>query len=291
MTGRNGRPLRLLVCDAYPRAVRAQLTAVGASEAGKLWRRVLLELEPSLEIDLAYVADLSEALPAVEQLRVYDGVVWTGSSLTIHDGQDERVQRQLAFARTVRDARIPQFGSCWGVQLAATLAGGACAKNPLGREFGIARRIHLLAAGLRHPMYQGKPDSFLAFTSHADHVVELPPEASWLAANGFSPVQGLGLGGAGDFWGVQYHPEYDFHEIARLCVFRAEELLAQGQFRDERELEHYVAALEELHRNPSCTEAGGFLGVDATLVSTAERRREIRNWLRWLRSAPAALTV
>lgn len=286
MNGQGSR-LRLLVCEAYPHAVREQLRAVGASEAGELWRRVLREIEAGLEVEIACVADLEEVLPDGEKLRRYDGVVWTGSSLTVHDSQDERVQRQIAFARQVRRAGVPQFGSCWGVQLAAVVGGGACAKNHRGREFGVARRIHLLAGALRHPLYRGKPTSFLAFTSHADHVVELPQQASWLAANVFSPVQALALDQDGPFWGVQYHPEYDFHEIARLCVFRAEELLAQGQFRDRGELEAYVAALEELHSNPSCTEAQRLLGVDATLLSAAERQREIRNWLSWLRSAPA----
>lgn len=284
MNGKGSR-LRLLVCEAYPYEVRQQLRSVGASEAGELWRRVLRGIEPGLEVEIACVADLEEALPGEEKLQGYDGVVWTGSSLTVHDRQDQRVQRQIAFARRLRRAGIPQFGSCWGVQLAAVVGGGACAKNHRGREFGVARRIHLLAGALRHPMYRGKPASFLAFTSHADHVVELPQEASWLAANVFSPVQALALDQGAAFWGVQYHPEYDFREIARLCVFRAEELLAQGQFRDRSELEAYVGALEELHRDPSCTEAQRLVGVDATLLSAAERQREIRNWLSWLRSA------
>ena len=34
-------------------------------------------------------------------------------------------------------------------------------------------------------------------------------------------LSGLGLGAAGGiFWALQYHPEYDLHELARLCYCR-----------------------------------------------------------------------
>jgi GMP synthase (glutamine-hydrolysing) len=276
--------LQLLVCEAYPRKVREQLRGAGAREAGRLWAEVLQALEPESQVEVLCVADLDCALPPADELSRYQGVVWTGSSLTVYESEDPRVGRQLEFVREVAAAGIPQFGSCWGIQLAATAFGGRCQAHPLGREFGVAESIHLLAGATAHPLYAGKPLRFSAFTSHADHVTRLPPSATWLAANVYSPVQALALTVPAPFWGVQYHPEYDFREIARLCVFRAEELLAQGRFASARELEDFVAAAEALHDDPGCSEAARALGADTTLLDEAVRRCEIRNWLSFVKA-------
>jgi GMP synthase (glutamine-hydrolysing) len=89
------RPLRFLVCDAYPREARNRLQQVGATLAGDLYQRMLLRLEPTARVDIINPADADGALPSEQGLRDYDGVAWTGSSLTIYHDDDPRVQRQL----------------------------------------------------------------------------------------------------------------------------------------------------------------------------------------------------
>ncbi len=283
LAARRSQGLAILVCEAYPREVRQRLREAGASEAGELWRWVLLRLAADVAVDVVCAADLDCPLPSGGELERYGGVVWTGSSLTVYHDQDPRVQRQIELVRAAAARGVPQFGSCWGVQLATVAFGGRCAAHPVGREFGIAQPIQLLAAAVEHPMYTRKPAAFLAFTSHADHVVTLPEGAQWLAANLYSPVQALALETPAPFWGVQYHPEYDFHEIARLCVFRAEELLRQRRFASEAAVERFVAACEALHRDPGCAEAAQELGADRTLLDDSVRRREIANWLAFVR--------
>ena len=214
------RRLRFLVCDAYPREGRAGLQEAGATLAGMLYERMLRRLEPDAHIDVIHPADAEVALPSGRALNSYDGIAWTGSSLTIHQDDDPRVRRQVELARAAYASDIPSFGSCWAAQLAVVAAGGRCAASPKGREFGISRRIALTAAGRAHPMYRGKPAVFDAFTSHADEVVVLPAAGELLASNAFSRVQAVAVAARGAFWAVQYHPEYDLHEVARLCVFR-----------------------------------------------------------------------
>ena len=63
------------------------------------------------------------------------------------------VKAQIDLAKAIADAHLPQFGSCWGAQLAAIVGGGKCKKNPKGREMGIARKIALTPEGRDHPMY------------------------------------------------------------------------------------------------------------------------------------------
>src|SRR5262245_12043192 len=98
MTAAASRPLRFLVCDAYPRGRRDDLIRVGGSLGGDLYRRLLLRLEPDAQIDIIHPADASDALPAGSSLESYDGVTWTGSSLTIHHDSDPRVRRQIELA-------------------------------------------------------------------------------------------------------------------------------------------------------------------------------------------------
>lgn len=276
-------PLHLLVLDAYAPGGRAALRGAGATEAGRLYERMLRALAPDAVIDVAYPADPDPQLPSGVALADYDGLCWTGSSLTIHEAGDARVQRQLAFARSVYDAAVPSFGSCWAAQLSVVAAGGRCAANPKGREFGVARAITLTDAGRAHPLYRDKPARFDAFTSHADHVVELCDGATLLASNEWSPVQALDVErGRGRFWAVQYHPEYDAHEVASLCRLRRAELLAQGSFASDAEVDAYIANLEALHVDPSRADLAATLGITPALLDPQQRSLEARNWLRSL---------
>lgn len=273
------RPLHFLVCDAYPREGRDGLQAAAATLAGKLYERLLRRLEPEASVGILFPADIDVALPSGSALTDYDGIVWTGSSLTIYRDDDPRVQRQIELARAVFEAGIPSFGSCWAAQLAVVATGGRCAPNPKGREFGISRRIALTAEGRAHPMYRGKLHVFDAFTSHADEVTVLPPAGQLLASNEFSHVQAVAVDSCGAFWAVQYHPEYDLHEVARLSVFRMEELIRQGTFRDRDDAEEFVQRLEMLHQDPTREDLMHALGVDGSLLDHTQRTLEARNWI------------
>ena len=272
--------LHILVLDAYAPEGRAAVRGAGGTEAGRLYERMLRALAPDATIDLAYPADPDPQLPTGAAIRDYDGIAWTGSSLTIHVESDPRVRRQLAFAREVYAARVPSFGSCWAAQLSVAAAGGRCAANPKGREFGVARAITLTDAGRAHPMYRDKPRHFDGWTSHADHVVELCAGATLLASNEWSRVQAVSVErDGGRFWAVQYHPEYDAHEVAALCRLRKQELIGQGTLADDAEADAYVARLEALHANPGDAALAKSLGVGPDLLDFAQRTLEVRNWL------------
>lgn len=272
--------MRLLVLDAYAREGRAALRGAGGTEAGDLYRALLQRLAPEATVDVAHPADGPLEGPSATELDDYAGAVWTGSSLTIHDAGDERVARQIALARQIAMRRVPSFGSCWAAQLATVAAGGRCAANPRGREFGISRGIRLGEAGRAHPMYRGKPSRFDALTSHADHVVELGPAIRCLASNDWSPVQAVeNVSGSSMFWAVQYHPEYDLHEVASLARLRRRELVDQGTFRDLADADRTIEDLETLNRDPSREDLKRRLELDDSVLDPDVRSLEVRNWL------------
>ena len=272
--------MNLLVLDAYAPDGRAALRGAGGSEAGALYARTLARLAPEAVIDVAHPADGDLALPPGVALADYDGVVWTGSSLSLCEPDDPRVARQIALARALFERDIPSFGSCFAAQLAAVAAGGACARSPRGREFGVSRPIALSTRGRAHPLYRGKPPVFEAFTSHQDEIVRLPSGAECLASNDWSDVQALCVErGAGAFWAVQYHPEFDAREVAALCRLRAAALAGEGRFASPESALAWAADLEALHREPGRSDLQRALGIVPELLDFDARTQEVRNWL------------
>lgn len=269
--------LRLLVLDAYDDAGRKALHIAGATLAGELYRRLLQALEPEARVDVVNHCEHGFEPPA--DLRSYDGIVWTGSNLTIHR-DTPGVRAQLELARAAFDAGVPSFGSCWAVHIAVTAAGGRCEANPRGREFGLARKIVLNQAGAAHPMFAGKPIAFDALTSHEDHVVEVGSTTTILATNAFSKVQAVHVEHSrGTFWAVQYHPEYDLIDVAQLGILRAPQLITQGFFRDADDADNYLRQLETLHADRARKDLLYRLAVGHDVLDEDIRRCEPRNWL------------
>jgi GMP synthase (glutamine-hydrolysing) len=274
--------LRFLVVEGYSRAGREDLERGGATTAGRLYARMLEACAPGAQVEVLCAADPDTSLPEGDDLNAYDGIAWTGSSLTVYHETDE-VRRQIEFARAAFAAGIPGFGSCWAAQIAAVATGGHCAAHPKGREMGIARKIALTPEGRSHPLYTGKKSVFDAFISHDDEVTHLPPGGLRLAGNDYTKVQALAIThGAGSFWAVQYHPEYDLHELARLCYCRREKLVEKGFFADVPTALGFVEDLETLHQTPARRDLAWRLGIDADVMDPRIRQAEVRNWIEFL---------
>ena len=267
----------ILVIDGNKAATREQQVAVGGQPTGEGYAGVLAQLA-DVSCDVVRPADGEVQLASPGGLAAYDGVAITGSALNIYDG-GAHIERQIELARATFTAGVPFFGSCWGLQVAVTAAGGRIRRNPLGREFGFARRIQLAEAGRGHPMFRGKPPVFEAITVHGDDVERLPEGAVVLASNEMC-VQALELRrGAGSFWGVQYHPEYTFGEIAATARRYAGTLIEERLFTDRTELEAFVADLRALMRDPGDRRLAWKHGLGQALQQDACRLAELRNWL------------
>ena len=274
---------RLLVIDGYTEAAREQLQSGGASVAADLYVGMLERCAPNgIECDVIFPADLGASLPVGEAIRDYDGVAWTGCSSCVFSGEQD-VAEQIEFARECFRRGVPAFGSCWAAQIAVVAAGGEVALNPNGREMGIARGITLTDEGRAHPLYEGKPAVFDAFTSHDDEVTVLPDGAARLSGNDFTRVQSVVVEKEGaEFWGLQYHPEYNLHEMARLMFCRLEKLVRLGFFADEAAGMAYIDQLEALHADPSREDIATALDIRPDVMDESPRTVEVRNWINHL---------
>jgi GMP synthase (glutamine-hydrolysing) len=269
---------RILVIDGNLAKIRALQIAALGYDSGAGYARILKRIDPALRIDVLTAAD-GATLASGVGLEDYDGVTMTGSALNIYNGGDP-VARQIELARAVFAAGVPFFGSCWGLQVAVTAAGGEVRANPRGREFGFARRILLSDAGRQHALFAGKPVSFEAPTIHRDAIVELPPGAALLAENDFGVQAATFVHGAGTFWGVQYHPEYDYQDIAAAAERYGETLVTEGMFHDVAALAAFATELRTLQLNPTDPPLLWKHGLGPAMRSEALRLLEIRNWLR-----------
>ncbi len=268
---------RILVIDGNVAEIRARQVAALGYDSGTGYARVLHRLDPSLRIDIVTAAD-GAALPAGVALESYDGVTMTGSALNIYNG-GVPVTRQVELAKAVFAAGVPFFGSCWGLQVAVSAAGGAVRANPRGREFGFARRILLSDAGREHALFAGKPVVFEAPTIHRDEIASLPAGAAVLAVNDFGIQAASFDHGRGTFWGVQYHPEYDYIDIAAAAERYGRTLVTEGMFSDLAALQAFAGELRNLQAKPSDTGLLWKHGLGPAMRSEALRLLEIRNWL------------
>ena len=279
---------KFLIVDGYDAAARARLADAGCTLAGQLYARMVERFAPGSRYEIIHPADREDFLPNGVSLADFDSLLWTGSSLNIYDDTPS-VQRQITLAQAAFAARVPAFGSCWALHIAATAAGGECRLNPKGREFGITRKVSVTRAGQGHALYANKPASFDTFTSHFDEVSRLPPDSTILATNAATAIQAACIrSNETDFWAVQYHPEYDLREVAALTRFRRDGLVQEGRFRDDADFNEWVATLETLHASgPEHAEYKRLawrLGIENDLTDADIRCAEFRNWLGYLRA-------
>ncbi len=271
--------MRLLIVDGYTKAGRARIEKLGMEPQGVYYGHVAISLAPELEFDVFHVAEPDASLGDGVSISDYDGVLWTGSSLTIYEDKPE-VTRQIDFARACFDVGVFSFGSCWAIQIAAAAAGGVCSANTKGQEFGIARKVSLNEAGRVHPMFAGKPRVFDALASHYDMIETMPPDSALLASNEMTVCQGVEIrSGKGQFWGVQYHPEWTLTDIANLSRGQAKRLADEGFFADEEDAGNFAAKLEALDANPNRQDIAWQIGADETVLDKHLRTLEIKNWL------------
>ncbi len=272
--------LRFLVVDGNPRERREAHLADYGKSPGDAYGETLLSLAPAgSAYDVCLPADEGANLPTGAGVSDYDGVALTGSSLHLWN-REPAVERQIALAREVFRSRVPFFGSCWGVQMAAVAAGGDVRKNPLGRELGFARNIAPTEAGRGHPLLAGRPAAFDAPAIHLDLITTAPDDCTVLAANALSPVQAAEIRHEGGvFWGVQYHPEFTLREVGVILRRIAELTAAEGFSRTPAEGRASAEELIALDADRTRKDIAWRFGLDGEVLDDARRLTEIRNWI------------
>jgi GMP synthase (glutamine-hydrolysing) len=261
---------RLLVIEGNTAEARARQRAMGCQTYAEGYAN-LLRMLTEADITICQPADRENELFDIQSLATYDGAVLTGSWLNIYD-KSPSIARQIELVRRIFLSGTPYFGSCWGLQVAAVVAGGRVRRHPKGREIGIALPIYRTVAGHAHPLLAHKPDPYRAITVHLDEVEHVPPGMTVLAWNEWTKVQVAG-------WAVQYHPEFSFTDIALIIRRYTAALIEQQLFDNEQEVIDYsnkLACCASLSDNLTI---GHQLGVDNSVLDPVQRTREIVHWI------------
>lgn len=282
--------MRILIVNCTPAASeRAHVAARGLSNERHFTDSLRLHDRRVETTTMAAAEDTS--LPAGSTLADFDGAILTGSPWGVYETHPQ-IAPQIDLARALYDAHVPVFGSCYGLQLMAKALGGHVHVNPRGREVGLARAIAVTEAGRAHPMFAGKSAVFDALCSHQDEVARVPDGAVVLASNAVSEVQAMSVErGLSSFWGVQYHPEFEFLTIASILERTAPRNIAEGVARDAAEMAEVVADMRALASGDAARDVARpiawRMGLKPDVLDDRQRTAEFGNWLR-ARVAPRA---
>ena len=269
--------MHVLIFQGSPEMQQRSTMEAGGRSNEALFQEALQSQDRRVQTFTLNIAD-GETLPQGMALTDFDGVVITGSPLSTYDDRPE-VRAQLELAREIFEQGIPTFGSCWGLQLMTAALGGTVHLNPRGRELGIARSIVINDIGRGHAIYRGKPQAFAAFCSHQDEVSALPTGGTVLAGNAISGVQAAEIvQGTSCFWGVQYHPEFDFNITAALINKRGARNVDEGRARTVADVATVVADYRALGAGERPDLAWRY-GLEADVLDANVRRAEFGNWL------------
>ena len=157
------------------------------------WRR-------ELDADLVEFDVMSGDLPDGFE---FDGVAITGSKVGVYEDK-VWIDDLVAWTAEAVEHGLPGLGVCFGHQTFAAALGGRV--EPMGDyEVGYTE----FEPRVDDELFAGIDSPFLAFSTHGDAVVELPPDATLLVENEYG-VQGFRQG---EVWGVQFHPEYDLETV------------------------------------------------------------------------------
>ena len=200
-----------------------------AHDDGHNRRNFRRELDADLVEFAATEGDLPESFD-------FDGAVGTGSRASAY-WEEPWIAETKAWVSDAIDAGVPMLGVCFGHQLLADVLGGDV--EPM-EDYEIGYRT--IEHDGESPLLDGIDESFTAFTTHSDHVADLPADVDVFAKNDYG-VHGFRRG---DVFAVQFHPEYD-PESARDVTKGKDEVLSAERI--DRVLdgiteENYQAACE-----------------------------------------------
>ena len=183
--------------------------SVGSTPAERNFRR---ELDAQVTAFKVSEGEFPE-WPGADGSWPYDGVVVSGSQTAVYD--DEPWMETLGeLVVDLHELGVPMLGICWGHQFLAQELGG-CVDDMGEYELGYQR----IERYDDSPLFASMPGEFVAFETHSDEVLRLPPGAVELAGNETS-CQAFSLGPT---FGVQFHPEYDLETVRQVVEGKREE--------------------------------------------------------------------
>ena len=269
--------MNILIVDGNDKNSSNQYEKLGMNTQFEEYKNILLKISSfKLNIQIIHPTWDDNFLKGNINLDDFNGIVWTGSVLNIYNSQPE-ITRQIELAKTLLEKKNKIFGSCWGLQVLITAAGGLIRKNPNGLEAIVSKNILLNDQGINHKMYIDKPLQFDSFCWHYDEVETIPNETVVLASNNYSDVQALTFTkGQSEVWAVQYHPEFSPNWVSGLMFMRKKILLENRIYNNEKDFENMYKYLFNFKENKKLEKD---LNLSNSLIDNTVRYIELHNWL------------
>jgi len=260
--------LKLLIVEGNTKEENSNFNKAGCVPQSENFKQHVKMFEPNCEINIVEPGDDSAISKIIVSLKKYDGIILTGSTLRIDDFSNE-IKKHINFVKTCFKHEKKIFAACWGLQIAATAAGGKCRVAPSGPHVGIAYDIELTDEGKKHKLYSSKPHKFTTPAFNYDEV-EIPPNnAVVLASNKINKFEALHFTvGNSEIWGLQYHPEIPYDYMIKLIKYRSQKLINNKSFKNETEINQHISLIEK---------AKAQLKDDIRLL-------ELKNWLNYLKT-------
>ena len=267
--------MNLLLVDGNEKEASDRYISLGMETQFEVYKNILKKNSNSkINVTIIHPAVHDEYLPLGSNLDDFDAVAWTGSLLNIYD-ETRSIVKQIELAKELFKRKNKIFGSCWGLQVLVTAAGGKVRKNPNGLEAILAKNIKLSDEGINHEMYKNKKKIFNAFCWHYDEAEILPKDTLILASNEKSKFQSISFNAnQSTVWAVQYHPEFNSKWMAGLIKQRKEILLENNIYEKLSDLEKE----KKIFENQSTSEF-----INSSLYNDVLNEEmhslEITNWL------------
>jgi len=275
--------MNILIVDGNEKIASDKYTEIGMDTQYEVYSKILKKISNnSINISIIHPAINENFLQKGVNLDDFDGVAWTGSVLNIYDSTVS-INRQIELAKVLINKKNYIFGSCWGLQVLVTAAGGEIQKNPNGLEAVIAKNICLNQNGIYHPMYYKKNKIFDSFCWHYDDAKTLPKNTTILASNKKSKIQSISfVNNQSKIWAVQYHPEFNPLWMSGLMNQRKKILLEEGVYRNNEEFDLFKYFFSDTKKNESKKES---LNISDDLINEKKHSLELINWINFIKDS------
>ena len=273
--------MNILIVDGNKKEASDNYRKIGIDTQYEVYSKILKKIANfDINIKIIHPAVDKHYLPKGIGLDDFHGIAWTGSLLNIYDNSSA-ISIQIDLAKNLMEKNNKIFGSCWGLQVCVTAAGGKIRKNPKGLEAIIARDISLSKDGLTHPMYLGKSDIFDSFCWHYDETETIPQNSKILASNNKSSVQAISFTNKNsEIWAVQYHPEFDPFWMSNLMIQRKQILIDNNIYKSNKEFEYYQKFFFNIKKNNNMKKK---LDIDKNLLDQNIHSLELINWIKLIK--------
>ena len=237
--------LKILIVEGNTNEENINFYDAGCVPQSDNFKTHIKKIEPKCEVDIVLPGDDKSISKIASFLKIYNGVIFTGSTLRINDNSNE-IKKHINFAKKCFENEKKIFAACWGLQITTVAAGGKCRTSPTGSHIGIAEDIQLTKEGMRHNLFSSKSHKFTTPAFNHDEVEVPPANSILLASNKINKFMAIQFKvGKSEIWGMQYHPEIPYNYMIKLIKHRIKGLIDKKIFKDKNEINAHIEKIKK----------------------------------------------